>query len=399
MNCANTIEARRSEAQRDIEKEREATPRSLDGFAAAIDAIRCDVESKVGPRDLRYIRRVRRVSAFAEIVGRALIHFSLDPLTFGSGVVALWLHQQLEATEIGHSVLHGTYDRIDGAEAFRSSTYAWDTPIDEESWRYAHNIRHHQYTNVAGKDPDIHFGPVRLTGLTPHARAHRIQLAYLVLVIIPNFAFFMSWHFAGLSDVYFGNGRPEKYDFIPGRSLRSVVNVHRVLLRKYIPYYSKEYLLFPLLAGPLFWKVAAGNWLARSITDVYSALTILCGHVGDDVKTFPEGARATGRGEFYKMQVEATNNFEVPLPVSILCGALDRQIEHHLFPRLPPNRLREVAPAVRAACEAHGVEYRTAPWAATLVKMFRHVRRLGRAVAPVSGRPGALSAVRGSASG
>jgi fatty acid desaturase len=357
--------------------ERGGASARLDEFAAVIDAIRRDVEAKVGHADVRYIRRVRRVSIAAEVAGRSLIHFSLDPITFGAGVIALWLHQQLEATEIGHTVLHGTYDRLDGAGSFCSTTYAWDNPIDEESWRYGHNIRHHQYTNVAGKDPDIHFGSVRLTDRTPYGRMHRVQLAYLLAVVIPNFAFFLSWHFAGLVDVYIGNGRPEQFDFIADRSAPAVFAAHWKLLRKQVPYYAKEYLLFPLAAGPFFWKVAAGNWLARSITDVYSALTILCGHVGDDVKTFPEGARARGRGEFYKMQVEATNNFEVPLPVSILCGALDRQIEHHLFPRLPPNRLREIAPAVRAACDAHGVEYRTASWGRTLGKVFRHVRALG----------------------
>jgi NADPH-dependent stearoyl-CoA 9-desaturase len=63
--------------------------------------------------------------------------------------------------------------------------------------------------------------------------------------------------------------------------------------------------------------------------------------------------------------------------VSILCGGLDLQIEHHLFPRLPPNRLREIAPAVRDACEAHGVAYRTASWGSTLKKALAHVRALG----------------------
>ncbi len=75
--------------------------------------------------------------------------------------------------------------------------------------------------------------------------------------------------------------------------------------------------------------------------------------------------------------MEATNDFEVSRPLSILCGGLDRQIEHHLFPRLPPERLREVAPQVRAACEAHGVAYKTDTWGRTLAKALRHVRALG----------------------
>ncbi len=78
------------------------------------------------------------------------------------------------------------------------------------------------------------------------------------------------------------------------------------------------------------------------------------------------------------MQVESANNFEVSRPVSILCGGLDRQIEHHLFPTLPPPRLREIAPEVRAVCERWGVEYKTDTWGRTLRKALAHIRHLGR---------------------
>src|SRR5205814_142077 len=109
---------------------------------------------------------------------------------------------------------------------------------------------------------------------------------------------------------------------------------------------------------------------------VYSAATIYCGHV--DAAEYPEGTRAHGRGQWYAMQVEATNNFEVSLPISILCGALDRQIEHHLFPRLPPNRLREIAPEIRALCDEHGVKYRSAGWGATLKRALGRIAQLAR---------------------
>ena len=65
-------------------------------------------------------------------------------------------------------------------------------------------------------------------------------------------------------------------------------------------------------------------------------------------------------------------------PISILCGGLDKQIEHHLFPTLPPQRLREVAPEVRAICERHGIEYKTDTWGRTLKKALAHVAALGQ---------------------
>ncbi len=91
------------------------------------------------------------------------------------------------------------------------------------------------------------------------------------------------------------------------------------------------------------------------------------------------GLASWRRGQWYAMQVEATNNYEVSRPISILCGGLDRQIEHHLFPTFPPERLREIAPEVRAICERHGVAYKTDTWGRTLKKALAHVGNLARA--------------------
>ena len=345
-------------------------------FGEALDRIRARVESELGDEDVNYLHRMNNFSRAMEVVGRALIHFSLEPVGFTVGVAALWIHKQLQAAEIGHTVLHAAYDGFDRAEEFQSKSFRWDTPIDEESWRLGHNVRHHQYTNVAGRDPDIHFGQVRLTENTPHRLVHRVQLPVSLAAIFPSFTFVMNAHFTGLIDVYFGNGRAEEFDFIDDRSAKSVVRAHVRAFRKYVPYYSKNYLLFPALAGPFFAKVLLGNWLAEVLRDIYLAATIFCGHVGEEVAAYEEGTRAHSRGEWYKMQVEASNDYEVSWPISVLCGGLDLQIEHHLFPKLPPQRLREIAPEVRAVCEEHGVAYRTDSWPRTLMKALRRIGAL-----------------------
>jgi linoleoyl-CoA desaturase len=345
-------------------------------FGEELDALKKRTLADVGAPDVTYVRRMNRFSRAMEVLGRGLIFFSPEPVSFLAGVGALWIHKQLQATEIGHTALHGAYDRLPGAEAFASKTFRWDTPIDEESWRYAHNVRHHGNTNVAGKDPDIHFGTVRLTEQTPWNGRHRRQLAVALAVIFPNFTFFIASHVSGLNDVFFDNGRPEKLDFLPDRSRESVRTAWRKGLRKYVPYYLYNYVLWPALAGPMFWKVLLGNWLAETMRDVYSAATIFCGHVGEDVASYRAGTKAHGRGQWYVMQVEAASDYEVSWPVSVLCGALDRQIEHHLFPQLAPQRLRAIAPEVRAICEKYGVEYKTDTWGRTLKKALAHIGAL-----------------------
>ena len=349
--------------------------RDLRAFGEEIDAVRRRVESQIGDDDVRYIKRVARFSRGMEVVGRGLIHFSPEPITFGLGVLALFVHKQLHGAEVGHTVLHGTFDKLPGAEGYRSKGYWWESPIDEQSWHEGHNIRHHQYTNVVGKDPDCRYGTIRLNGKVAFKPEHEHQ-AWQPLFVWPSFSFNMAAHFSGIIDLYLRRG---DYDFIEKKDRATVLKVHRRFLRKLVPYWGKEYLLFPLLAGPMFWKVMLGNWLAEVMRSVYSAATIFCGHVGEHTRDYDPGTRAGSRAEWYAMQVEAANDFEVPLPVSIMCGTLDKQIEHHLFPRWPTNRLREVAPEIREICERHGVRYQSASWGATLRSVFRRLRALGRA--------------------
>jgi linoleoyl-CoA desaturase len=275
--------------------------------------------------------------------------------------------------EIGHSALHGAYDHLPGATPFRSDRFRWKAPIDEESWRSAHNIRHHQYTNVAGRDPDLDFGGLRLSERVGYRRLHALQPASNLLTLL-GFTSAINLHATGVLEVYLGRGTPRQ---LRDRSLGSVVRAHGRFLRKWLPYYARECLLFPALAGPFFWKPLLGNLLSEMARDIYAGATIYCGHVG--ATDYPAGTHTGGRARFYVAQVEAAHDLEIPRIMSILSGGLDRQIEHHLFPRLPPNRLREIAPRVREICEAHGVRYRTDRWPQRLRQVVHTLARLRRA--------------------
>ena len=360
----------------------------LESFGRAIDGLRSRLEAAVGAEDLAHVRRLDRLSRGCEIVGRTLIHFSFEPVGFGAGVVALWLRKQLHSGEIGHTVLHGTYDRIPGAEAYHSKRFRWDFPIDEECWRDGHNHRHHAFTNVVGIDPDIYFGHVRFTDEIRHRWFHRGQLAYTLGLIFPNMAVGMNAHHAGLFDL----GRPAEERFYNARrSWQRTRRALRGMLRKQVRYTAKEFVLYPALAGPFWWKVALGNLLAETIRNLYTAASIHPGHVAPEAAIYPRGTKAGSRWRWYEMQVRATHNFQVPYVLSVLCGGLDHQIEHHLFPRIAPQRLRQVAPEVRAICEQHGVPYRTGPWREVLGQALGHISHLSRPTARERGRAGTAS--------
>ncbi len=352
----------------------------LESFRRALDAIHAREKAAMGQADLEQMRRLDNFSHSLGWIGRGLIAFTPGPIGFVLGVGALFVHKQLQATEIGHTVLHGCYDRIvcerQGAEHnLRSETWTWLVPIDEASWRHEHNVKHHQYTNIVGRDPDTRFGHVRLNAHVEHKEHHRFQLVG-GLVSWLSFGFWMNTHATGLTDAWLHESGD--YDVIDADDPEQVRGAYGRAWGKFRRYYAKELLLYPLMTGPFFFRALLGNVITELMRDLYSAATIWCGHIGEETAAFPKGTRSGGRARWYEMQVEATNNFEVPLPISMLCGGLDKQIEHHLFPRLPPARLRSIAPEVRAICEAHGVRYRSAGWGRTLVQALREVLRLQR---------------------
>src|SRR5579859_36528 len=94
-------------------------------FGQELDELRHRVEAQIGDDDVRHVKKVERFSRTMEATGRLLIHFSVEPVGFFAGVAALWLHKQLQATEIGHMALHGAWDGLPGCERFDSQTFDW----------------------------------------------------------------------------------------------------------------------------------------------------------------------------------------------------------------------------------------------------------------------------------
>jgi len=372
-----TIEApttRKQVSGSESEPERVTAPSSDDeriaAFGRAIDALRREVEASLGEKDAQYIKRIAALSRGLEIAGRGLLQISFEPVGFGLGTAALWAHKSLELMEIGHLALHGAFDNLPETDRFHADRFAWKAPIDEASWRREHNLLHHQFTNIEGKDPDIDFGVLRLSARTPYQLVHALQPISNVV----SFFFFgsaLALHASGMLDIYLRSGEP---DVLPDRKPETVKKAQRAFAKKFLRHYGKEYVLFPLLAGPFFPKVLLGNILSEVGRDAFAAAIIYCGHVG--ARDYPRGTEPKTRAHWYAMQAEGARDVEVPKPVSILMGALDRQIEHHLFPRLPPNRLREIAPRVRAICDAHGVRYKSDSWPKTLRSVFGQLRSL-----------------------
>ena len=139
-----------------------------------LDALRQEYAAKIGARDAEYIRTVRTVARISRARGRLLIHFSLEPVSWSAGVVALGTYKVLENMEIGHNVLHGQYDFMRDP-SLSSATYEWDMVGTAKSWKRAHNATHHVFTNVIGRDRDFGYNAFRFSEEVPWKPLHLLQ--------------------------------------------------------------------------------------------------------------------------------------------------------------------------------------------------------------------------------
>jgi linoleoyl-CoA desaturase len=233
---------------------------------------------------------------------------------------------------------------------------------------------HHQYTNIVGKDPDLSYGLMRASEQVPWMPYHLIQLAQFFWTA-PLFLWIIGTYATGVVDVIHADRGKEYAKILPNKEPKTILSAFTKTVKKMLPYSVYNFVFWPALAGPMWWKVLAGNLTADVARNIYTAATIYAGHFGDDLEYYDADFKANGRGEWYKSQVEAAHNYDVPLPISVLCGGLDTQIEHHLFPKLPPNRLREIQPEVQEICERYGVKYMRGKWGATLQTTFKRLAK------------------------
>jgi fatty acid desaturase len=61
---------------------------------------------------------------------------------------------------------------------------------------------------------------------------------------------------------------------------------------------------------------------------------------------------------YLEQQITTSRNIANPPLLDFFYGGLNSQIEHHLFPRVPHNRYRDMRPIVRAFCDERGISYR-----------------------------------------
>jgi len=349
--------------------QRPLSPQELSDFGAEIEALRARTVADLGERDARYIRRIFAAVRWTEIAGRILLVAGFfmpgawSWVTWLVGAFTLGLSKILDNMELGHNVIHGQFDWM-GDPRFSGKTFEWDIVGTADNWRKTHNFKHHTYTNVHGMDDDIGYDVLRLF---PEQKWHPAALFQPLYAVI--FALLFQW---GVAIQNLRVGRV----FIGRITWARLLKEAAPTLRKSRRQLVKDYLVFPLLAGPAWASVFAGNLVANGLRNLWTYTVIFCGHFTTDVQTFPKAVlKDESRPQWYLRQILGSSNLSGGKALHVLTGNLSHQIEHHLFPDVPANRYAEMAVEVRDICRRYGIHYNTGSMAGQFAQVVWRILR------------------------
>ena len=340
----------------------------IENLAVELDAIRLDIEDSRGERDARYIRRTIAAQRALEVAGRVMLAASSKRSAWWAGAATLGLAKIIENMEIGHNVMHGQWDWMNDPE-IHSSSWEWDQLGAAKHWRFTHNFQHHKYTNILGMDDDVGFGMLRVTR---DQRWKKFNIANLLWNTLLMLGF--EW---GVAVQHLQIGK-----IVKGRADREATKVRlRAASAKAGRQLFKDYVAFPALTslspGATYKSTATANVMANVIRNVWSNAVIFCGHFPDGAEKFTKrDLEGETKGQWYLRQMLGSSNIDAGPVMAFMTGNLSYQIEHHLYPDLPSNRLAEIAVRVGQVCDKYDLPYTTDSLLVQYGKAWRTIAKL-----------------------
>jgi fatty acid desaturase len=201
-------------------------------------------------------------------------------------------------------------------------------------WVDKHN-RHHAHPNQEDKDPDIDIGALAFTAGQADAKRGAVRLL----------------------------AQYQRYLFFP-MLLLEAVQLHASSVRALIQpgvrnrwweavmlgLHTVGYLGVVLLVlSPV--KAAAFIVVQQALFGLYLGCSFAPNHKGMPILD------ADDQTDFLRRQVLTSRNVRGGPLVDLALGALNYQIEHHLFPSMPRPNLRRSQPLIRAFCRQHDLSY------------------------------------------
>lgn len=349
----------------------------LDQLAQELDELYQRTQARMGADDIAYLKQVKNYSLAISNRSRELLRKPDTKYAFRKAVTLRALHILLEFS-LGHTVLHGAYDHLEGVGEFHSSTYRWDFATNIQDWKTMHHQNHHPFTNIKGKDHDIGYGVFRLDKEQTWWGHHWLQSILLAVVFLSG-------------SVYFSMYTSYSAGAIAGKKWYNPW-VYKPAVKEIIQELYRSFIQQPLQAGWRFIPAFFANLFGNILGYDYTMLLLVLEHHADNVSMYEDKERNETRGEYFYRQIMATTNFtpneridnyykeilkEVHYPnpptFRVFYAALDTHLEHHLFPDLPDNRLRDIQAETKRILQRYHLPYNSVELSAAIPDILKRI--------------------------
>lgn len=346
------------------------------GLADELQALYQETRSKMGAADLAHIRAV---TAYGQAINARRLELLRDggPRATSRAIVLETLYRLLQFSELGHNILHGSYDDLPGNGQYHSDRYHWDFNVDPTQWKVMHHEGHHPNTNIVGKDHDLGYSVLRGQAAQDWFGHHAVQVL-LFGAASPFFTQLAPFLIANITR------QVEGKRFWSRDTLRAPM---RIALSDT----KRRLVTEPSAMGGRFLPAMVANHIGGAAGYLSVLFLVAIEHHAGETEVFADPGPDETRDEYYRRQIRGTRNFlrssaldtalmrileeEVPFDnrpdFRIFYGGLDTHIEHHLFPDLPPNRQREVAPRVKEIVARRGLPYHETPLGETAALLLK----------------------------
>lgn len=343
-----------------------ATGHGSPGLAAELGALYTRAKAAVGPDDLAHIRGVTAYGEAIDARRRELLREG-GPRAIRRATALEMAYRLMQFSELGHNIIHGSYDHLPDCGEYHSDRYHWDFNVDTDQWKTMHHVGHHPNTNIVGKDHDLGYSLFRGSAGQDWYGHHLGQVA-LISALAAMAPIAAPYFLANVAR------KVEGHRFLSAYTLGRPTRIARRDARR-------RFVDEPFRSGLKPLPTIAANYLG-GVTGYMSVLfLVFIEHHAGELELFTDPGPDETADQYYERQIRATRNFlpstqmddalarlleeEVPFAdrpdFRIFYGGLDTHVEHHLFPDLPPSMQRQIAPEVREIAARHGLPYNETP--------------------------------------
>jgi linoleoyl-CoA desaturase len=289
--------------------------------------------------------------------------------TMGVGIAGLGM-------AVMHDANHGSYSSyplISKTVGF--FIYALIIGGNPLNWKIQHNLLHHRYTNIYGKDDDLEpYGTMRFTPNAKYKPFYRFQHWYaialyglLTLMWVLHKEFFQLKRYRDMGLI---------------KSDTSLKKNMAILVLSKCVYFGYLMVIPMYVLNITFLQWLVGFLVFHFVSGLIISVVFQLAHVRDKVNFPTLNHNGDIENQWAVHQVQTTANFAPNNRFLFwFVGGLNFQIEHHLFPNINNIHYKKIANIVKTTTAEFGLPYHSSGSLSAAIKAhFQHMKRLGRDV-------------------